>query len=138
MEEARDEIAGGSIDIRLGRGDVARDWAGGRRLEPRLPSFNHPRKEEIPEIRLVVAGIKLVEGLRLLGIGSGPKDGAALRPHIVDLQLAGAGGHQADAEQIEYRAVGDRLLDLGLRSMIGVEEISPDAEDGGRAGSVLR
>ena len=138
MEEARDEIAGGSIDIRLGRGDVARDRAGGRRLEPRLPSFDHPRKEEIPEIRLVVAGIKLVEGLRLLGIGSGPEDGAAFRSHIVDLQLARPGRHHADAEQVECRAVGDRLRDLGLRSMIGVEEISPDAEDGGGTRLVLR
>ena len=138
VEEARDQIAGRRIDIGLGRGDVARHRLRSRRLQPGLPSLDHAGKEEVPEIRLVMAGIELVEGLGLIGIGGGAQDRRALGADVIHLQLAGARRHQADAEEIEDRGVVDLLLDLGQRLVVGPEEIAPDAEDRGRALLVLR
>ncbi len=67
MEEAHDEFAGNRVDVRGCRSDVIAFYRARIRLpDPAFPALIDAGKEEIPEIRVVVARIELVEGLRLI------------------------------------------------------------------------
>ncbi|MEY9999824.1 hypothetical protein ABIA18_001622 [Sinorhizobium fredii] len=84
-----------------------------------------------------MARIKPVEGLGLIRVGGGPEDRPLLRADIVHLQLRLTVGQQAWSDQVEDRAVLDVRLDLGQGGVIGIEQISPDADDRQRTGAVL-
>ena len=107
MEEGDDELAGDRVGIGRRHGDVARHRAELRELDPVLPVLVDAGEEEIPEVRLVMAGIELVEGLRLIGIGRRAHDRPILRADIIHLQLGCAGRHQARGEDVEDGAVLD-------------------------------
>ncbi|MNL37506.1 hypothetical protein D3C87_1596550 [compost metagenome] len=87
MKEADDLLAGNGVGVRSGLGDFIGHGSRSATNRPALPGLVKARKEKVPEIGVVVAGIEPVEGLRLLRIGSRAEDRPIFRSNEIHLEF---------------------------------------------------